>query len=402
MKGFNNQSVSSFLEKCVRPEIPIFNRPFSSFQACGVMGLLLAIFLVTLFVKHNDLSIWVMAAISLAAVTTLLVLPMLTKILTGVEKLVYYHHEIAVLCVTSVLLWTLRQPILLYLDATILGVGMFLVCGRIGCLMVGCCHGRPHQWGVCYGHDHADAGFTPYLVGVRLFPIQLVESIWVLITVVIGSVMVLRGETPGMALAWYSITYNIGRFFFEFLRGDAERPYHMGFSEPQWISVILSGLVVIGELSGVFPFQTWHLAATVLLVGTMIFVTIRRNAENSKKFHLLHARHILEVAKATHSETLLPFTREGVSSKAANDLVPVTSLGFQISNGNVETSTEQITHYTLSHRSGVVSLDVVQTLARLILALRHPAASSEILHREQGVYHMIVRSAYNNTDAVSR
>ena len=392
MESFHEKTNRMF-DQFARPEIRLRDMPLSSFQVCGITGLGLAILLVTLFVRQRYLSTWVMAAISLAAVITLLALPMLTKIITGVEKLVYYHHEIAVLCVTTLLLWALGQPILPYLDATILGVGMFLVCGRVGCLMVGCCHGRPHRWGVCYKPEHAAEDFTPYLVGVRLFPIQLVESVWVLITVAIGSVMVLRGGTPGVALAWYSITYNIGRFFFEFMRGDAERPYHLGFSEPQWISVILSALVVVGELNGVFPFQIWHLAATSLLVGTMSFVMIRRKPEKSGKFHLLHAHHILEVAKAIYSETFLTSEFEGTSRSSGEALVPTTSLGFQISNGKVETPQGQLAHYTMSHQSRNISFDTAQTLARLILQLRHPDASSELLGRDQGIYHLLVRTA---------
>ena len=70
--------------------------------------------------------------------------------MTGEERIIYYRHEIAVMVVAALLLWLLRQPLLPYLDVTILGIGMFLTCGRMGCFMVGCCHGRPHDWGVCY------------------------------------------------------------------------------------------------------------------------------------------------------------------------------------------------------------------------------------------------------------
>jgi prolipoprotein diacylglyceryltransferase len=391
MESFHEKMNRKF-DQIARPQIRLRDMHLSSFQVCGIIGLGLAICLVTLFVENNDLSFWVMGAISLAAVITLLTLPMLTKILTGVEKLVYYHHEIAVLWITALLLRSLKQPILTYLDATILGVGVFLACGRVGCLMVGCCHGRPHPWGVCYEDEHAADGFTPYLVGVRLFPIQLLESCWVLIIVLVGSVLVLRGSMPGEALAWYSVAYNLGRFFFEFMRGDAERPYHAGFSEPQWISVILSTLIIVGELSGVLPFHGWHLAATLFLVGTMIFVTVRRKADKAEKFHLLHARHILEVARAIHSETVLPFGLAAKNIQPGGALILMTSLGFQISYGNVETATGQLAHYTLSHQSQNMSLSSAQLLAKLILQLKHPAAPGKILHSNRGIYHLIVGS----------
>lgn len=91
-----------------------------------------------------------MIALVMAASFTFLALAMAAKIVPGKETLVYYQHEIAVM-ITATFLWRmLRQPVLCYLDVTILGVGLFLAFGRVGCLMVGCCHGRPSPWGVCY------------------------------------------------------------------------------------------------------------------------------------------------------------------------------------------------------------------------------------------------------------
>src|SRR5262249_38293875 len=148
------------------------------------------------------------------------------------------------------LLRILGQPALPYLDITILGVGAFLVFGRIGCFMVGCCHGRPYRWGVRYRDKHASAGFPRYLVGVPLFPIQLVESAIVLGVVCVGIAIALQRATPGEALAWYVAAYGVARFSLEFLRGDAERPYYLGFSQPQWISLILIALLVFEEFRG--------------------------------------------------------------------------------------------------------------------------------------------------------
>src|SRR5262249_61119424 len=110
-----------------------------------------------------------------AAAPTFLGIIMTTKPITGQERIIYYPHEIAVSLAAAGLLWLTSEPLLPYLDITILGIGAFLACGRIGCLMVGCCHGRPSGWGIRYTPDHAAAGFTDYYVGVVLFPIQLVE-----------------------------------------------------------------------------------------------------------------------------------------------------------------------------------------------------------------------------------
>jgi hypothetical protein len=148
------------LDKLIRIEVYVLHRSCPAFQVCGYAGLALAVLLTMTLVTYRSLSPVVMAGIVLAAVSTFLGLAMVTKIVTGEERLIYYHHEIAVMVVAAGLLWLLRQPIPPYLDATILGVGLFLARGRVGCLMVGCCHGRSHRWGVCYRAEHAAASFT--------------------------------------------------------------------------------------------------------------------------------------------------------------------------------------------------------------------------------------------------
>src|SRR5205814_352454 len=151
-----------------------------------------------------------------------------------------------------------HRPVLPYLDVTILGIGAFLACGRVGCLMVGCCHGRPSAWGICYRDEHVGEGFAPYLIGVRLFPIQAIESLWVLLVVIVGAMFVLEGRPPGTALAWLTIAYGAARFGFEFARGGADRPYTLGFSQAQWLSLWLMLALIAAEVAGRIAFAAWH------------------------------------------------------------------------------------------------------------------------------------------------
>jgi prolipoprotein diacylglyceryltransferase len=165
------------LDRLVNPWFQIGDRLWSTYKVCGYTGFTLAVLLGLVLSVHQGLSLWVLAAMMLASALTFFGLAMATKVITGEEQLIYYHHEIAIMAAVALMLWILGQPILPYLDITILGIGLFLVFGRIGCLMVGCCHGRPHRWGICYRQEHANAGFPQYYVGVRLFPIQAVESL---------------------------------------------------------------------------------------------------------------------------------------------------------------------------------------------------------------------------------
>src|SRR5947209_17657694 len=135
-----NKVLNNNLDKLVRPGIRLLHRALPSFQVCGYTGLALAILLSMSLVIYQHLSPLVMLGIILAGVLTFFAQAIITKIILGEEDLVYYRHEIAVMAVAALLLWLLRQPILPYLDATLLGIGIFLACGRIGCLMVGFCY----------------------------------------------------------------------------------------------------------------------------------------------------------------------------------------------------------------------------------------------------------------------
>jgi hypothetical protein len=268
--------INTALDRLVRPEIHFLSRSWSSFQVCGSTGLAFAFLLSMGLVLARGLSPWTMVAITLAASATFLALAMLTKVLTGEERLTYYYHMIVVLITTGLLLMLLRQPVLPYLDITLLGVGVFLAFGRVGCLMVGCCYGRPSSNGVCYRSEHAEAGFTG-VVGARLLPIQAIESLWVGLIVLVGCAQVLDGAPAGTALAWYVMTYALGRFCFEFLRGDLERPYALGFSEAQWTSLAMTGLMGGLELTGQLPRHAWQIALAALILLAMVAIRFGRH-----------------------------------------------------------------------------------------------------------------------------
>src|ERR1051325_1036178 len=133
------QALNQYLDGLVRPKVMVSRTLRPAFQICGYTGLAAAILLAMGLVIHHRLSPWVMAGIAASAMATFLALTMLTKIITGHEEIIYYHHEIAVIIVAAALLRLFHWPVLPYLDVTILGVGIFLVFGRVGCLMVGCC-----------------------------------------------------------------------------------------------------------------------------------------------------------------------------------------------------------------------------------------------------------------------
>jgi prolipoprotein diacylglyceryltransferase len=388
---------TNFLDTLVCPDVYILRRSWSAFKVCGYIGLTLAIFLGMALTMSRGLSLWVLAGLGLVAVFTFLSLAMATKILTGAEQLIYYHHEIAIMAVAALLLRLMGHPVLPYLDITILGIGMFLICGRIGCFLVGCCHGRPHRWGVCYRHAHATAGFPAYYVGVRLFPIQIIESLSVLCIVLVGTILVLCGHPPGEALAWYVMSYGVARFGFEFARGDVGRPDLWGFSEAQWTSLLLMGAGVGADMAGIVTLHPWHSAVTAGLAMTMLVVVCQQHRQCTATHRLLHPSHVKEVAEAVAvaSHRAIHTSPLAIQLVTPTEVhVGCTSLGLQISASNITAAVGALRHYALSSRQDLMTHETATALARLILQLTHITASYELRQGSQGVFHVFVPALY--------
>jgi hypothetical protein len=376
------------------PDLNFLGKPRSAFRVCGSLGLLLSAALAWILAGHAGLSSWVIAGIACTAVPTFVALVMATKIVTGEETIVYYHHEIAVLLATGLFLVMIRQPLLPYLDVTIVSLGLFLACGRIGCLLAGCCHGRPHGWGVRYGKEHAAAGFPAYLVGVRLFPVQAAEALWVLFVVAGGVAMLWRGSPPGSALAWYVVAYGLGRFALEFARGDAERPYWRGFSQPQWISLMLTASAASAELRGDLPVHAWHAGAALLLAVGMCVVAAKRRFRHRRRFRLLHPAHIREIAVGRMA--LL----HGGGVPSGTRLFR-TSLGVQLSAGEVRRDDSRTRHYSFSFSSEGDEKQAAQILAELMTRLdgagdTHrppgPPGRVRLVRGSRGVFHLLIEA----------
>lgn len=384
---------NGFMDRLVRQTVYAFRNPWPIFQVCGYTGLVLAILLTMVLIILLGLSPWVMIGIIGIAMLTFLGLAMVTKIITGEEQLIYYHHEIAIMIMAAIFLGIINQPMLPYLDITILGIGTFLVFGRVGCLMVGCCHGRPYKWGVSYRKEHVDAGFTHYYEGVRLFPIQAVESVWVLFVVIIGVVLVLTQQTPGHALAWYVINYDIGRFIFEFARGDPARPYYWGFSEGQWISIALMCAVVWAEAAQILPFHLWHIIATAGIVLTMIAIAIARQFEVTGKHQLLNPCHVREIAEAIDRVSSMVSERPiNIGGHIVPEVINMssTSLGIQISAGKIKDADTSIEHYALSSRNGTMSEEIARRVADLIIQMKHLSGANSLIPGGNGVFHVVI------------
>jgi prolipoprotein diacylglyceryl transferase len=376
------------LDRLARPVIIAGRRRLPAFQVCGCTGVVAGFTLAMALAGKAGLSYSVMGAIAVSAILTFLLIVATSKILTGEEQIVYYHDEIGVMLATALLVKALHRPVLPYLDITILGIGLFMACGRIGCLMVGCCHGRPCAWGIRYRPEHAEWGFPSYLIGMRLFPIQALESLWVFFVITLGAALIWRGQPPGTALAWYTVAYGAARFSFEFIRGDTDRPYTWGFSQGQWFSVWLITGMVLAEWSGRIPSHAWHAGILAGLLMVMLAVTVHRRLDPSQRFRILHPHHVCEVAAAMRApETVMPTGKLSVCSIARVDC---TSMGIRISRSRVEDGAGSADYYTLSRGGGALSRPAAMLLADLIHGLRRESRPARLVSGRFGAFHLML------------
>jgi len=211
-----------------------------------------------------------------------------------------------------------------------------------------------------------------------------------LVMVAAGAARVLAKSAPGSALAWYVVGYGLVRFCLEFARGDAERPYALGFSEAQWTSALLLAGVATAEYAGILPLCGWHVGAAAALAITMIALASIRRLRQTPTHQLEHPRHVREFAAAVDrvsSQSAESTLRPGLSSATP---IASTPLGVQVSAGQVREGTVEVRHYTLSSSSRPMTTAAAKRLANLILRLRFPAATAEVVRGRAGVFHALI------------
>jgi prolipoprotein diacylglyceryltransferase len=151
------------------------------------------------------------------------------------ERIVFYETTVAAVASVAIGALIAGAPVARCLDVTVIGIGTFLVFGRLGCFSVACCHGRPARFGVVYGPAHVKLGLWLRWSGRRLWPVQLVESaasgVLVVIAIVVG------WGAPGVPTLIYVVGYGLCRFALEIVRGDSARPQALGLSEAQWTAL---------------------------------------------------------------------------------------------------------------------------------------------------------------------
>jgi phosphatidylglycerol:prolipoprotein diacylglycerol transferase len=116
-----------------------------------------------------------------------------------------------------------------YIDHACLFAGPFIIfMVRMGCLLAGCCYGKPSPFGhfeyllyIVFTNPASDAGhFHP---GERLWPTQIWEMGYAIIIFFICYWVEGRNKFKGQVMLTFLMSYAVFRFFQEFFRGDESR-----------------------------------------------------------------------------------------------------------------------------------------------------------------------------------
>ncbi len=151
--------------------------------------------------------------------------------------------------------WTLRGIADIFMPGLAMGHGI----GRLGCLMAGCCYGKPVEgapwWALNF--PKTASGLAP--AGIPLWPTQLMESIVEFSLFAFLVWLRRRKKFEGQIFLTYLILYAILRSILELFRGDTVR-----------------GFVIPGILS------TSQTISLVVVIACLLFYRHFRGQENKK------------------------------------------------------------------------------------------------------------------------
>lgn len=126
-----------------------------------------------------------------------------------------------------------RIPLLPFLDLAAPYIALGHAIGRIGCLLNGCCYGKPAAWGLYFP-----------LLGERLHPTQIYMALGQIAIFCILRAMQSRPARPGRVFVWYLLLSAVERFIVEFFRDDHDLYYGLSIFQYICIGIFFAALVL--------------------------------------------------------------------------------------------------------------------------------------------------------------
>jgi phosphatidylglycerol:prolipoprotein diacylglycerol transferase len=154
--------------------------------------------------------------------------------------LVFFGGAVVSIVIGWIYLRWREQPFWVWTDAFAPGIAAGQALGRVGCLMAGCCYGKPTEvpWAITFTNPDSLAPLF-----IPLHPTQMYHSLAGLITFIVLCIFKRRLTKPGQLFSLFLMCYGIFRLTIEFFRGDF-RGYLGILSFTQWgaIAMVLLGL----------------------------------------------------------------------------------------------------------------------------------------------------------------
>lgn len=327
------ESLNRLLDELPRPYLHIAGREFPTYLACGIVGFHIALIVLFGAGLVGGRSLLTLAVLALASGLSCLLYTYLRMRLTGHEALVQMEHVWFALACDVLVLRRLGEPVLMYLDVVVVALCVFLAVGRVGCILVGCCHGRPSLFGLTYGEEFVREGFPRHLVGVRLFPLPVVEAAGLLFIGAMGFLILLLAG-PGQVFVWFLLAHAVLRFGLEGRRGD-HRPQLLGLSPARWMAVVQAVVALLLAVDG----PVAHVAAAdAALLGALAVVLVIRWRRDPRR-RLLAPSHLREMRE---------LARDGLAGGTAALVLRTTSQGVGLATSGRGLASAHLVHVSVS------------------------------------------------------
>lgn len=330
------------LDALPRTRVGLASRAVPAFRTCGVAGFYVGVGTSLGAALLAGRELLPVAALGVVCAFAFFAYVYVRKWITGREQLVLLEQVWTAEVFCALALEAMRLPVLPYLDVIAPGMAFFLAAGRVGCLLAGCCHGRPSLFGVTYGTEHEAHGFPRHLVGIRVFPVQAVEAAGLAVIGATG-LAALPVAAPGRVFAWFLAGYAVLRFGTEALRGD-RRPHWLGMSVPRWMALAELGAAMWITRAGGAPLRDGAIAVLLLATLAAALAAVRFFDRRPAFLASAHAAEVRAAARALADEApaaegpraAVTSRGAGVAVSTAEEGQAVVSLGMGEDAGDVE------------------------------------------------------------------
>ncbi|EAY25841.1 prolipoprotein diacylglyceryl transferase family protein [Microscilla marina] len=353
-------------------QVRLLRRTFSVYFILGHTSLALSLIINLYLCYYIGLSYALCVSLYIVALFVFYGLAFVSKALLGYEHYVLLRYSLVVNVVLAIMLWYVTastNEYWHYLDLFAIALALMIVIGRVGCQTVGCCHGKPCNWKFYTAYGFKNVSEKPL---VRFVPIQLIEACFAFFLCGLGVFYKLINAPAGIFFIAFWSLYAVGRYVFEFYRGDPDRPYWKGFSEAQWVCIGISCFVMVVKWVYAMPLVWWVTSAILVSIHTLIFL---HRVIYQKAFYRL-----------SEPKNLMEFSQKALQSRQSKQ-VKITSQQIKIS--CTELAAEQYL-YTLSHVDVPLPRRWAKCLFRYLQYTMHPTKQIKMDNYNKGVYHLII------------